>query len=147
MLTQVANALLWISMLYGIFRIEDWGSQRRMYLARVWMIFTTPLLVVMVLSFSPCLSNFKDFVCHRYLEGVELFLNHNLGELLIVLQSSLGTSASFSLMRRRVLRSLWHICTQVLYLGTTTRFSSLWWTSRSLYAGPPWLSSTTILLT
>ena len=72
-------------MLYGIFWIEDWGSQRHIYLARVWMIFFGPLLVVMILLVLPCLSNFKEFVCHRYIEGVELFLNYNLGGLLIAL--------------------------------------------------------------
>lgn len=143
MLALVANALLWTSMLFGISRIEDWSSQRPMYLFRVWMIFTAPLVVVMMLLFSPCLSNVKDFVCHRYLDGVDLLPNHNLGGLLIVPQSSLGTSASFSLMRRRVLRSLWFICMQVQYLGTTTRSSSLAWTLWTLYAGPPWLSSST----
>ena len=96
MLALVANALLWISMLFEISRVEDWSSQRPMYLVGVWTIFIAPLSVVMRLLFSPCLSNFKDFVCHRYLEGVDLFLNHNLGGLLIVPQSSLGTSASFS---------------------------------------------------
>ena len=137
MLALVANALLWISMLYEIFRIQDWGSQRPMYLVRVWTIFTAPLLVVMMLLSSPCLSNFKAFVCHRYLEGVESFLKHSLGGLLMAFQLSLGTSASFSSMRRRVLRSLWYICTQVLYLNTTTRSSSLVWTLRTPYAGPP----------
>ena len=72
-------------MLYEIFRIEDWGSQRPVYLVRVWTIFTAPLLVVMMLLFWPCLSNFKDFVCNKYLEGGDLFLNYKLGGLLIVL--------------------------------------------------------------
>ena len=76
-------------MLYGIFRIEEWGSRRHVYLTRVWMIFTAPLLVVMMLVlmllFMPCLSNFKNLVCHRYLEGVGLCLSHNLRGLLILL--------------------------------------------------------------
>lgn len=72
-------------MLYGILRIEDWGSQREVYLDMVCTIFTAPLLVVMILLFSPCLSNFKHFVCHKYLEGGDSFLNYKLGGLLIIL--------------------------------------------------------------
>ena len=49
------NLLLWLSMLYVVFRISDYAShsQRSYYLAMSWIIFTIPLLIILWLLITP----------------------------------------------------------------------------------------------
>lgn len=47
------NFLLWLSMLYTVFRIDDDATHRVLYIVGSWVIFGIPLLAIVVLLFSP----------------------------------------------------------------------------------------------
>ena len=53
MISLVVNVLLWLSLLYVVFRLADYDNDRGAYLSDVWPIFCIPLVVMVYLSFSP----------------------------------------------------------------------------------------------
>lgn len=53
MIALSINLLLWISMLYTVFKINDEATNRAFYMVGSWTIFGIPLLAIVVLLFSP----------------------------------------------------------------------------------------------
>ena len=53
MIALSINLLLWISMLYTVFKINDEATNRALYMVGSWTIFGIPLLAIVVLLFSP----------------------------------------------------------------------------------------------
>ncbi len=49
----MTNLLLWLTMIYLIFRVQEYSIHRSRYLVITWTIFMIPLLIFLFLLLSP----------------------------------------------------------------------------------------------
>jgi hypothetical protein len=49
----MANLLLWVSMLYTVIRVNDYATERRMFIAKGLVILMIPLAIVVLFLISP----------------------------------------------------------------------------------------------